>query len=170
MSTPLAVFMGPPGSGKSTVGPMVAELLDVAFVDTDALVEQRAGKPVSDIFLDEGEDAFRELERAAVADALREHPGIVGLGGGSVLHAATQADLASRHVVYLHVEFAEAIKRVGLNQARPLLAGNPRARLKALLEERLPLYERLATTTVPTTGYHPKEIAEDIATRLAEGK
>lgn len=163
---PTAVIIGPPGAGKSTIGTLLAERLGVDFIDIDIVVEDRAGKPVGDIFLDEGEGAFRRLERAAVADALREASGVVALGGGSVLDERTRTDLASHSVVYLQVDFADAVKRVGLNQARPLLAGNPRARLKALLEERLPIYEGLATATINTTGYHPEEIVDEILTAL----
>lgn len=170
MSAPRAVIMGAPGSGKSTVGALLAELLDVEFVDVDAVVEERAGKPIGEIFLDDGEETFRALERATVSEALRASTGVVALGGGAVLHPDTRADLAEQRVVYLHVSFEEAVKRVGLNRARPLLAGNPRARLKALLEERLPIYESLATITVSTSGYHPKEIVEDIVDRLRAGE
>ena len=83
--SPVAVLIGPPGAGKSTVGPLLAALLGAEFAETDALVEEAAGKPVSDIFIADGEPAFRDLERTAVAEALRQHPGIVSLGGGAVV-------------------------------------------------------------------------------------
>lgn len=168
MSTPIAVIIGPPGSGKSSVGELLAQRVGAEFTDTDAAVEERAGKAIGDIFLDEGEEEFRAMERAAVVEALRESTGVVALGGGAVLDPDTQRDLAEHHVVYLEVEFGDALKRVGLNQARPLLLGNPRAKLKSLLEQRLPIYERLATTTVPTSGYHPEEVVDAITAGMKD--
>ena len=167
MSAPVAVLIGPPGAGKSTVGALLAARLKVAFTDTDAEVEATAGKPVSDIFIEDGEPAFRELERAAVARALADSDGVVALGGGAVLDPETQRLLAGRTVVYLETGFAAAAKRVGLGQARPLLIGNPRATLKALLDARLPVYESLATITVGTDDREAGQIADEIAARLA---
>src|ERR1039457_4097784 len=85
MSRPAAILIGPPGAGKSTVGPLLGALLGVGFTDTDSWGEVIAGKPVSDIFIEDGEAAFRALERAAVASAIAAHRGVVGLGGGAVL-------------------------------------------------------------------------------------
>lgn len=167
MTAPVAVLIGPPGAGKSTVGALLAARLKVAFTDTDAEVEATAGKPVSDIFIEDGEPAFRELERAAVARALADSDGVVALGGGAVLDPDTQRLLAGRTVVYLETGFAAAAKRVGLGQARPLLIGNPRATLKALLDARLPVYESLATITVGTDDREAGQIADEIAARLA---
>lgn len=165
MSTPVAVIIGSPGAGKSTVGRVLADRLGTAFTDTDTEIEARAAKPIGEIFLDDGEEGFRALEREVVAEALRAD-GVVALGGGAVLDERTRADLAVHHVVYLQVEFADAAKRVGFDQARPLLMGNPRTRLKKLLEERLPVYESLAVTTVSTSGYHPEEVVDQIVAAL----
>ena len=162
-----AVLIGPPGAGKSTVGPLLAAQLGVGFTDTDAEVEAAAGKPVSDIFVEDGEPAFRELERAAVGRALEQASGVVAVGGGAVLDPRTQAKLAGCLVIYLETGFTAAAKRVGLGQARPLLIGNPRATLKILLDRRIPVYQRLATFTVGTDGREPAEIAAEIARRLA---
>ena len=166
MTGPAAILIGPPGAGKSTVGPLLAALLGAGFADTDDRVEAVAGKPVSDIFISDGEAAFRALERAVVASALADDPGVVGLGGGAVMDPGTQALLAGQRVVYLETGFAEAAKRVGLDRPRPLLLGNPRGQLRALLEQRLPVYQQLARITVSTDGRPPEEIAADIAARI----
>ena len=161
-----AILIGPPGAGKSTVGPLLAALLGVDFADNDAVVEAVAGKPVSDIFIEDGEQAFRALERAAAAAAIGAHRGVLSLGGGAVMDQATAALLAGRPVVYLETGFSAAAKRVGLDKPRPLLLGNPRTALKALLEQRLPVYAKLAWITVPTDERDPAEIAADIAAQL----
>ena len=167
---PSAVLTGPPGAGKSSVGPLLSQLLGVAFRDTDDDIEATAGKPVSDIFIQDGEPAFRKLEREAVAAALREHRGVLSLGAGAVLDPGTQDLLATQTVVYLETEFDTAARRIGMDRPRPLLIGNPRARLRQLFEERLPIYQRLATITVPTDDYDPAEIADEIAEKLAGGR
>jgi shikimate kinase len=166
---PAAIMIGPPGAGKTTVGALVAGLLGLDFVDTDTVIEQAAGKPVSDIFVQEGEDAFRALERRAAAHLIGGHPGVLALGGGAILDPGTRELLAGRRVVYLETGFVSAVHRTGLDAPRPLLFGNPRARMKALLEERLPVYAGLAWLTVPTDDREPRDIAGEIAARLAPG-
>jgi shikimate kinase len=169
---PAAILIGPPGAGKSTVGPLLAARLGVSFLDTDDRVEAVAGKLVSEIFIDDGEQAFRALEREAVAWAVAGAGGelrgaVIGLGGGAVLDPGTQQLLAGRTVVYLATGFAALAKRVGLDRPRPLLAGNPRAMLRALLEQLLPVYEKLASITVSTDDRAPDEIAADVAAQIA---
>jgi shikimate kinase len=164
--TAKAVLIGPPGSGKSTLGRLLAERLGVEFRDTDTDVEAVAGKPVADIFVEDGEERFRELEHEAVRRALAEHDGILSLGGGAVLHEETQALLQGHHVVYLQVGLSDAVQRVGLASARPLLVLNPRSRLKKLMEERRPVYERLAVITVVTDKREPDELADEIVKGL----
>jgi shikimate kinase len=160
------VLVGAPGAGKSTVGVLVAAALGVEFRDTDADIVAAAGKPVSEIFIDDGEDVFRAMERAAVAAALDDFPGVLALGGGAVLADETRARLRGHAVVYLSVELSDAVNRVGLGVGRPLLAINPRATLKHLLDQRRPLYEEVATITVVTDGRAPDEIAEEIVKSL----
>ena len=166
---PAAIMIGPPGAGTTTVGALVAARLGLDFVDADVVLEEAAGKPVGDIFVQDGEEAFRALERAAAARLIGGHPGVLALGGGAVLDPGTRDLLAGRRVVYLETGFASAVRRTGLDAPRPLLLGNPRARMKTLLEERLPVYESLAWITVPTDDREPKDIAEEIAARLAPG-
>ena len=163
---PVAVFVGAPGAGKTTVGSAVASRLGVPFADSDAIIEARAGKPIPEIFFDDGEDAFRALERAAIADALSRFNGVLALGGGAILNDATRALLAGQTVVYLSVELSDAVKRVGLGAGRPLLAVNPRATLKYLLDQRRPLYAEVATHTVATDGREPEEIVAEVAALL----
>lgn len=164
---PLAVIVGAPGAGKSTIGLALASELGVSFRDTDSDIESAAGKPIPDIFVDEGEEHFRALERYAVAKALSDHDGVLALGGGSVLAAETRALLKEHAVIYLAVELADAVHRVGLDSGRPLLMVNPRATLRFLLEQRRPLYEEVATHTVDTAGRSPEEITAEIVKVLA---
>ncbi|MFC0863465.1 shikimate kinase [Sphaerimonospora cavernae] len=163
----LVVLIGPPGSGKSTVGRLLADRLGVPFRDTDSDVEAVAGKSVSDIFVEDGEARFRELEAAAVREAVHGHEGVLSLGGGAILHEPTQELLAGRRVVYLRVGLDQAVRRVGLASARPLLVLNPRSRLRKLMEERRPIYESLAAITVATDERDPEDVAAQIAAEIA---
>jgi shikimate kinase len=161
------ILIGPPGSGKSTVGPLLADLLGVEFAETDGLIAQRAGKPVGDIFIDEGEDAFRDLERSAAAQAVAQHRGVLALGSGSVLSQDTAGLLAGQRVVYLETGFPAVAKRSGLDGPHPPIPGNPRGRLRQLLEERRPLYAGLAWLTVTTDDRDPEQIAAEIEAAIA---
>lgn len=154
------VFAGPPGSGKTTVGRLVAARLGVDFLDVDAEIESVAGKPIPEIFIDDGEPAFRELERATVARVLADHTGVVALGGGSVLAASTRALLTAHRVVFLDVGHADAMRRIGLNTGRPLLAVNPRQRFRELMAERRPLYAEVASLVVRTDDRSPAQVAD----------
>ncbi|HEY6595906.1 MAG TPA: shikimate kinase [Asanoa sp.] len=166
MTKPICVMTGPPGAGKTTTGLAVATLLDVPFRDTDGDIEEAAGKPIPEIFIDEGEAYFRALESAAVATALSTFDGVLALGAGAILAEHNREALRGHVVVHLQTGFAEALHRIGLGAGRPLLAVNPRATLKHLLEQRLPLYQAVATITVVTDGRKPEELAEDIVSRL----
>jgi len=166
---PVVVFVGPPTSGKTTVGNAVARALGAVFRDTDTDVEAEAGMSISDLFIDMGEPHFRALEEQAVARALVEHDGVLALGGGAVLSAASRERLvgygrAGGTVVWLDVDLHSAAKRAGLSRDRPLLAVNPRAMLRVMLEARRPLYTEVATLTVFTGDRTPDEV---VATVLA---
>jgi shikimate kinase len=170
----LAVLIGPPGAGKSAVGPLLAGRLGVEFRDTDAEVAATAGQPVGDIFIDRGEQAFRELERTAAVSALDEHGalrengGVLALGSGAVLDVGIQRLLGGLPVVYLAADFSTIARRTGLDRPRVVVPGNPRGRLRAMLEERRPLYERLASFTVQTDDIDPADLAGQIAAKLSE--
>jgi shikimate kinase len=164
---PRCVLVGMMGAGKTTVGELVAAALGVEFRDTDADIVAAAGKPISEIFVDDGEDAFRALERETVAAALATCDGVLALGGGAILTEETRVLLRGHTVVYLSVELADALSRVGFGAGRPVLAINPRATLKYLLDQRRPLYREVATLTVITDGRKPEEVADEIVRELA---
>lgn len=159
---PRVVLIGTMGAGKSTVAELLGEQWGVGVRDTDADVEQREQRTVSDIFVDSGESYFRDVEAAAVLTALAEHDGVLALGGGAVLRADTREALAGHRVVFLRVGLADAVKRVGLGVGRPLLLGGVRAKVKALIDERTPVYESVATLTVDTDGRTPQEVAAEV--------
>jgi shikimate kinase len=161
------VLVGAPGSGKTTVGAVLANRLGVPFHDVDAVITERVGKPVAEIFADDGEAVFRAFEEATTAELLAL-PGVLALGGGAVLSSATRASLRGHRVVWLRIGLAAAVKRVGLDTARPLLLGNVRGRLLTLLNERAVLYAEVATETVDTDALNPDSVA-DLILAAADG-
>ncbi|MEU3524892.1 shikimate kinase [Streptomyces sp. NPDC038707] len=165
-AVPAVVLVGPMGVGKSTVGRMLAEHLGVGYRDTDDDIVAAQGRTIAEIFVDEGEPAFRALEKAAVRAALAEHDGVLALGGGAVLDEDTRALLAGHRVVYLSMEVEEAVKRTGLNVARPLLAVNPRKQWRELMEARRHLYEQVAAVVVATDGRTPEEVTQSVLEAL----
>ena len=164
--SPRALLVGAPGAGKTTVGKALAERLGVVFVDTDAVIEATAGKSIPDIFLEDGEDAFRAMETEALRDAIASCDGVVSLGGGVVLREENRALLADQPVVWLEVSLVDAITAVGLGTSRPLLMGNVRGRLMDLLKERTPLYEAVARHRVSNSKRSVAATVDDIITRI----
>ncbi|MGC9437046.1 shikimate kinase [Streptomyces sp. WG5] len=162
MSAPLIVLVGPMGVGKSTVGQLLAERLGVGYRDTDEDIVSAQGRAIAEIFVDEGEAAFRALEKESVRTALAGHEGVLALGGGAILDADTRALLAGQRVVYLSMDVEEAVRRTGLNAARPLLAVNPRKQWRELMEARRGLYEEVATVVVATDGRTPEEVTQAV--------
>jgi shikimate kinase len=163
------VLVGPPTAGKTSIGALLARELGVPFADTDALVAKAAHKPVGDVFVDDGEQVFREFERGAVARGLESFGpggGVLALGSGAVLDPDVRRMLTGRLVVYLEAGFATVAKRTGMDRPRVVIPGNPRGMLRAMLEERRPVYAELASITVSTDDMAPQEVAADLAKRL----
>ncbi|WP_323101906.1 shikimate kinase [Intrasporangium sp. YIM S08009] len=158
--------MGPPGAGKTTVGQALAQRLGVAFHDVDAAIEAAEGRSISDIFVDDGEPVFRDLERTEVARALAEEPGVVALGGGAVMDPLTEDALRGHVVVFLDVAIADASRRIGFDKSRPLLAVNPRASWVTMMNHRRPTYERVASVRVDTAGKAPEAIVDELVVLL----
>ena len=166
-TSPRVVLVGPMGAGKTTVAGLLGEAWDLPVRDTDADIETSTGREISDIFVESGEDHFRDLEADAVAAALAEHAGVLALGGGAVMRPETRELLSGAEVVFLRVGLSDAVKRVGLGVGRPLLLGNVRARIKALLDERTPVYESVATHVVDTDGRTPEDVAAEVRELLS---
>lgn len=166
--SPRVVLVGPMGAGKTSVATLLGLAWDLPVRDTDSDIEAAEGRSISDIFVDDGEDQFRALEAKAVAEALAAHDGVLALGGGAVLDPHTRELLTGHRVVFLRVGLTDAVKRVGLGVGRPLLLGNVRARIKALLDERTPVYESVATHVVETDGRTVDEVATEVKGLLDE--
>ncbi|MEU7056613.1 shikimate kinase [Streptomyces sp. NPDC046197] len=163
---PVVVLVGPMGVGKSTVGHMLADRLGVGYRDTDDDIVTAQGRSIAEIFVDEGEPAFRAIEKQAVRTALAGHDGVLALGGGSILDEDTRALLAGLRVVYLSMDVESAVRRTGLNVARPLLAVNPRKQWRDLMEARRHLYEEVATAVVATDARSPEEVTQAVLDAL----
>ena len=161
---PNLVLIGPPGAGKSSIGRQLSRALNLSFTDTDSLIEVKAGKKISEIFVEDGEPFFRKLERDIVLETLENQEGVIALGGGSILDSDVADKLKSmkEKIIYLDVSISNAAPRVGFNKDRPLLAVNPRQQWLALMEKRKPIYERLAGMKVSTDNRKPSEVVKEI--------
>jgi shikimate kinase len=164
---PKAVLIGLPGSGKSTIGRRLAKALDLPLLDTDAAIEETTGRTIADIFVTDGEKAFRRIEEDVIRSALQTHDGVLSLGGGAVTTAGVRDALAGHTVIYLEISAAEGVRRTGGSTVRPLLAGPDRSeKFKALMTERVPLYRRVATMRVNTNRRNPGAVVRHIVDRL----
>ena len=161
---PNLIIIGPPGAGKSSVGRQLGKVMQTPFTDTDKIIEERAGKKIAEIFLEDGEPIFREIEREVVLAEIAKEDGILALGGGSILDSEVDKELSKlkSRVIYLEVSISNAAPRVGFNKDRPLLAVNPRQQWMALMEKRRPIYERLAGHKVSTDNKMPSEVVKEI--------
>ncbi|WP_431946014.1 shikimate kinase [Actinacidiphila sp. bgisy167] len=166
MSAPVVVLVGPMGVGKTTVGELLAQRLGTTCRDTDADIVEAEGRSIADIFVEDGEEHFRALEAEAVRVALAEHRGVLALGGGAILDERIRRLLTGLPVVFLDMDVAEAVKRVGLDTARPLLAVNPRRQWRELMEARRPLYTEVARAVVETGARTPEDVAEAVLDAL----
>jgi shikimate kinase len=161
------VLIGPPGSGKTSVGKILADELNLKAIDTDREIEEKSGKKIGDIFLEVGEPGFRKIEREVVLDALKKEGSVISLGGGSILDPQVFDQLTMEpKVVYLEVSISNAAPRVGFNTDRPLLLANPRQQWLKLFEERRERYENLARYRVCTDNKKAKESALEIKEML----
>ena len=158
------ILIGPPGAGKSTIGHSLAKKMQVKFADTDALIEAKLDKKISDIFVDLGEPVFRSEELIVLAEVLQSDNGVISLGGGAPISPQAQELLRSSDaiVIFLDISLGKAAARVGFNRDRPLLLGNPRAQWNELMNSRRPIYESLATAVIPVDDRSINEICADI--------
>jgi shikimate kinase len=166
----LVVLVGPPGAGKSSVGEALAERLGLAFRDTDRDIEARTGSTIAELFIDQGETAFRELETTAVDRALADHDGVLAVGGGAVSDESTRRALRAERVVFLDVSLHDAVRRVGMNRDRPLLLGNVRSSLLALMEQRRPWYAEVSDHQLDTSGMSITAVVDDVEQFLGEDR
>ncbi len=166
-SPPCVVLVGPPGAGKSTIGRKLARELGVDLYDTDAGIEEQTGRTIPEIFAEDGEPEFRRIEEQVVRDAVLAGRGIVSLGGGSVLSAATREILRGHTVVYLEISVGEGLRRTGASTNRPLLNGDdPAKKYRELMKIRRPLYREVATVRVRTDGRSPGRVVRMILAKL----
>jgi shikimate kinase len=162
------VLIGAPGSGKTTVGVALAAHLQWPFVDTDALIEMKESKKITDLFVENGEEYFRNVEFETLKEVLQETSAVISLGGGAPISQPAQNALVASDstIVFLDVALATAAPRVGFNRDRPLLLGNPRAQWQALSDQRRPIYEKLATQSIKVDDMTVDEIVAIIESNL----
>jgi len=165
---PHLILIGPPGCGKSTVGAALAQKLTIDFIDTDVAIESSYGHKISDIFVDKGEEFFRDLEFNVLGQSLMIENCVLSLGGGAPIAQRAQDLLKSANapIFFLDVSLAVAAPRVGFNRDRPLLLGNPRAQWQSLAETRRPIYESLASFLIKVDAMSVEEVVDAIVSKL----
>ena len=161
---PRVILIGPMGSGKTTIGQLVAQRLDIPFRDTDQVIEESSGRTVSDIFLEDGEEAFRVLEKGVLRDELLSDGTVLALGGGAPISIDAQSALRAiaSPVIYLDISLATVAPRIGFNRDRPLLLHNPRGQWQTLMEARRPIYESIADTVIDVNTKTEIDIVDEI--------
>lgn len=165
-------LVGPMGSGKSTVGRALARKIGYQFFDSDREIEARCGVDIPTIFHYEGELGFRDRE-ARMIDELTQLPGVVlATGGGSVLREENRQHLMARgHVILLKVDLKEQLRRVAFDANRPLLhTEDPEARLRALMEEREPIYKSVANAEISTDSRRMHYVVSKILNHLKQAR
>jgi shikimate kinase len=169
---PRVILIGPMGSGKTTIGSLLAEKLGLAFRDTDHLIEEQEEKPVSQIFLDQGEDAFRAIEKRVLRDELLTDGTVLSLGGGAPISIDAQSALRaiSSYIIFLDISLSTVVPRIGFNRDRPLLLNNPRGQWQTLMEARRPVYEALADVTINVDDKSEEEIVTIALSSLEEAR
>ena len=162
------VLIGPPGAGKSSIGKALAKELNLNFIDSDSEIEKISHKKISEIFIEDGEPAFRLLEVDVVRKVLSDFDGVISLGGGAPINKEIQEVLqdANYPVVFIDVSIAQAATRIGFNKDRPLLLVNPRQQWISLMNDRRSIYEKLASQTISSDNQKPHEVAKQISDKL----
>lgn len=169
---PRVILIGPMGSGKTTIGSLLAEKLGLSFRDTDHLIEEQEKKSVSQIFLDQGEDAFRAIEKRVLRDELLTDGTVLSLGGGAPISIDAQSALRaiSSYIIFLDISLSTVVPRIGFNRDRPLLLNNPRGQWQTLMEARRPIYEALADVTINVDDKSEEEIVTIALSSLEEAR
>jgi shikimate kinase len=169
---PRVILIGPMGSGKTTIGSLLAQRLGLNFRDTDHLIEEQEGKTVSQIFLDQGEDAFRVIEKRVLREELLTDGTVLSLGGGAPISIDAQSALRaiSSHIIFLDISLSTVAPRIGFNRDRPLLLNNPRGQWQTLMEARRPIYEAIADATINVDDKSEEEIVTIALTSLGEAR
>lgn len=167
--TPRIILIGPPGAGKTSIGRALARALHLAFADTDTLIEADQGKSISQIFIEDGEPLFRQIEERICLDALSEEDGVLSLGGGAVLTESVHDSIQKcrADVIFLDVSLKVAAPRIGFNRDRPLLLNNPRAQWQNLMEARRPIYESLATLIFDVEDRTVNQIVRELLPKVS---
>jgi len=166
---PRLILIGPMGSGKTTIGQLLATNLNLTFRDTDQVIESETGKTVSEIFLDQGEDKFRALEKAVLRKELLTDETILALGGGAPISIDAQSALRAiaSPVIYFDISLASVAPRIGFNRDRPLLLHNPRGQWETLMQERRPIYESIADIVIDVNAKTEQAIVAEILEAVA---
>jgi shikimate kinase len=159
---PVLILVGPPGSGKSTVGRLAADRLGVDFRDFDDDLERAHGIPAGELVVQLGREKFQESERELLTTLLPSFTGVLALGGGTPTAPGVPELLEPFHVVFLDVDLEHLLRREGLATLHPWLMPNPRAHLRELLKTRRPVYTQVSAATVPTSERTPGEVLADV--------
>ncbi len=169
---PRVILIGPMGSGKTTIGSLVAGKLGLSFRDTDHLIEEQEEKTVSQIFLDQGEDAFRAIEKRVLREELLTDGTVLSLGGGAPISIDAQSALRAiaSHIIFLDISLSTVAPRIGFNRDRPLLLNNPRGQWQTLMEARRPIYEAIADTIINVDDKSEEEIVTIVLSSLGEAR